>query len=920
MLRTFVLLIFCATSLETFAQGTVHVFLEEMKDVTHVEFAGRETWNYKLDSGVNGKYKTLSIEVDKVDPKSIVLLKTLRSPFVEKVEIQNGTDLKDKIVFFLKSQDVQGFDYITDQPSKLVLDFYQDVDKSKMIANKLPDKKKVAGVSKKANRKPAGDFILQPSSTSAPVAPVNLDGDDPDYKRFQIADYEIKDSSIIASKLNLYIHYPMMQVPVEDLQALLETAPQYEIEKTNSDENKKARLLLTLFNKGRSVNESGHAKERSRDAVFLTALELFRKEYPNSQYQEQLLYMEADTYYGLWQKQKRPVDFETAMNLYTKLLLSPGNPTLQDRIMRLVAYSYFTKDDYMSAFTMFEKYLKRYPESQSQYRVKIAMALCLARLNNLADAVKILNQVEENKKSGLSGVEAAYRKGDLYAIVRDYQKAISEYDNVIKKYSKESSQYPNALYNTAESRFWLNRDKENLKRSLNDYVEFIKKYPKNEHVSYAMERVGELLEILGASEKKFNGAFIETIYRYGETEAAGVAKIRLLRARIPSMKEKEINDEIASINKFIQTSQLEKLKEFKTIMIADGYYSRKNYDESLKYLISFYQENPLSNYLDVFKKRIVQTIKDQMAYAVQNDDYLKAFQIYGKNSSVWLKDSNRIDVEYLLGRAFEEAAVPDEAIKKYQEVLNKLYSIRGSQEERERKVFEVLPTTDEVHLNLASMFVFKGDYGKALDNLKEVQEKNLTDDERILFVSLSSSVYEKLNQPELAISNLNKLVSTWRGQPVKLSEVYLRLAHLQYKNNLLEASLQSLNQLLDISRDTKTIADETEIKAFELKAQVAEKLKKLDIALDAYNMLLEKYEDSHSLYSDRYKLGEIYFNKGEVKEAEKVWSPLQDKPEAKIWSQLAQENLKDSLWKDEYKKYMGRIPAMAPEQKKGDKK
>jgi len=346
------------------------------------------------------------------------------------------------------------------------------------------------------------------------------------------------------------------------------------------------------------------------------------------------------------------------------------------------------KGDYLSAYTVFQKYINRTPDSAHKNRVKIAMAECLAKLNNTADALKIYDEVETDKTAGYNAAEAAFRKGDIYALTQQYDKAIAEYERAIKKYPLDQAQYPNAYYNIAESNFWLNRTRDNLKKSLNAYIEFLKKYPKNEHASYAMERIGEALEILGAPQKRYNGAFLETIYRYGNSQAAGIAKLRLLRAQIPSMKAKEVEEEVAKANDFIKNSNLEKLTEFKTIMISDGYYAAKNYDEALKNLIAFYQGHPLSDYLEVFKKRIVQTVKDQIGHSIVKGDYLKAFQIYGQNAGSWLKGADRIDTDYLLGVAFEKSGVPDEAQKKYQSVLNKLYAEKGTKEKKKKRIFE----------------------------------------------------------------------------------------------------------------------------------------------------------------------------------------------------------------------------------------
>lgn len=931
------MLILCATSFEVSAQstgvaptsgaGTVGVGIEEMNDVAHFEFNGREIWDYKLTKEADG---IVSVEVDQLDDKSIVQLKTLKSKHVEKIEIQPGVNGKQKIVFFLKDKAIQSFDYITDQPSRLVVDFFKEAPKTEAVAAKALPAKKVAKLPAKKNRAPAGtDFLINEAKKEIPkVAPSVLDGADPTYSRFKIEDYEIKESAIIASKLNLYIRYPMLLVQMPDLAEIIASPNVYEFDKGESDESKKAQLLFTLFKKGKIDPETQEKNpvEKPRNAVFLKALELFRKEYPNSKYNENLNFMEADTYYNLWLQDKKIADFELAVSLYTKILLSVKASKYHDRTERLLAYSYMDKGDYLSAYTVFQKYINRTPDSVHKNRVKIAMAECLAKLNNTADALKIYDEVESDKTSGLNAAEAAFRKGDIYAVTKQYDKAIAEYERAIKKYPQDQAQYPNAYYNIAESNFWLNRTRENLKKSLNAYISFLMKYPKNEHASYAMERIGETLEILGAPQKRYNGAFLETIYRYGNSQAAGIAKLRLLRAQIPSMKPKEVEDEVAKANEFIKNSNLEKLTEFKTIMISDGYYAAKNYDEALKNLITFYQGHPLSDYLDVFKKRIVQTVKDQIGHSIVKGDYLKAFQIYGQNAGSWLKGADRVDTDYLLGVAFEKSGVPDEAQKKYQSVLNKLYAIKGTQEEKERAVFEELPSTDEVNLRLAAVHAFKNEYGKAQDNLKEITDANLkTDEEKVEKVYLSSIVYEKLNNTEFAIRNLKELTETWRGNPDKLASIYLRLAKLQSDKSQTSEAIDTLDRLLNMSADSAVVSDEDQMQALRLKAEYAASIKKNDTAIDAYRSLLDRFEEKYPLYSARYQLGKIHYDKGDVKEAEKVWSPLKDKSEAQLWAKLADENLKSSNWNSEYKKYTNRIPAMVNDKaglspKEGNKK
>jgi hypothetical protein len=121
-----------------------------------------------------------------------------------------------------------------------------------------------------------------------------------------------------------------------------------------------------------------------------------------------------------------------------------------------------------------------------------------------------------------------------------------------------------------------------------------------------------------------------------------------------------------------------------------------------------------------------------------------------------------------------------------------------------------------------------------------------------------------------------------------------------------------------MSADSSVVSDEDQMLALRRKAEYATEIKDQKVAIEAYRSLLDRFEEKYPLYSARYQLGKIHYDQGNTKDAEKVWSPLQDKPEAQLWSKLAQENLKSSQWNREYKKYTNRIPAM--EANKDDKK
>ena len=210
--------------------------ISRVADATHLEFSGRTEWNY--DDPVKDGNK-LTFVLPAFDEVTETRLRTWADPFIKEVQInKNGPDAKYAVTFVLTDASVESFDYQTDEPSHLVIDFYkrtaEDGPASKSVATTGPTKSsagskptaKSDGKSKKerdeytkidGSRSPASDEILVgpgitpvPDKPSAQFPTVGVfDGSDPNYERFNLKEYEVKEDAIIASQQNIYIKFPM---------------------------------------------------------------------------------------------------------------------------------------------------------------------------------------------------------------------------------------------------------------------------------------------------------------------------------------------------------------------------------------------------------------------------------------------------------------------------------------------------------------------------------------------------------------------------------------------------------------------------------------------------------------------------------------------------------------------------------------
>ncbi len=897
-------------SLAASASG-IHGTVEKVGEATHIVFSGMSEWNYKVRRDGNLLY----IELPKLNTKSRQKFQSWKDDLVKSMSLVEGVDRGDEIIIDLKRTDAESFDYLTDQPSRLIVDIYlPDPEEKKAEIKKKESKKSAKVASKKSNRKPAGTEFIQSSSKKGKkeeeIEHIDntksfgiFDGSDPTYERFTILDSEIDPSAIIASRRNIYIPFPALELRAKHLEKLWKSPPLYKISKTDDAENQKVRFLNSLFEKGRY-------------AVFLRTLKFFRESYPvSSRYDELLNYMEADTYYNLWRRDNSSTDFETAISKYQQILEKYPNSRLRERIHLLIGFSYVYKKDPMGAISSFERYLREFPNSKFKYLAEISNAKSLALLRQYENSIQRYESVANDNGAGVYRVEAKYRIGDVNFQKKNYKGAIEDYKSAKNTYPTDWKRYPNALYNTAEAQFFENEYKD----SLNSYVEFLKAFPKHEHGGFAMTRIGELLQILGADKKKILGAFFESMFRFHGSEGASLSKIRLLALRMKNLKDKDIEATIEEINKFVENSKLPKIKAFSTLAISDGYYDREEYEKAFDLLVGFYKNNPVATTLPIFRTRIERTIISHMRDLIAKDDFLETLRLYGKHASAWLKSSDRIDMIYYLGRAFEKAGVPEEADKMYRQALNKLYAISGTRLEKERGVFEKLPSKDAVNLRLASVEVKRGRFARAFKYLKDIDHKNakLTETEDVERVEITSQIAEERGQTVAAMKYLESLTKTWKGEPQKVSRPLLRLAEIRSTRKEFSKALLALEKILILEEDSQFIPDDIHAEALKLQGDVHLKTGKTDLAIKSYQKLLDSFESQRPLDSTRYKVGQLYFKNGKMKNAEQVWSKLNQES---VWARMAQEQLGHAQFKDGYKKYIDRIPAMAGMRKdKGSK-
>jgi tetratricopeptide (TPR) repeat protein len=899
----------------------VQAEVSRLADTAHVEFRGLKNWRYDVQRDGS---KQVTVSIAPVDDASVARLQGFSDPLIADIKVnKSGPDGTYLITFVLTQADVESFDYLTDDPSRLIVDFYRKADadtkkqsvKGEAGAKTAAAKPKTGGKGglargpKKADgyndvdtsRKPAGDEILAVNDSSTQQKDPNavlhfgiFDGGDDNYDRFRIKDYEIREEAIISSRHNIYLPFPWLKMKVSLLDKLMEQQPEYIIHPKDTRENKEARLLLALF-------------ERKRFGVFMKTYDYFTKKYPESEYMEILKNVAASVHLVKWREEGKSDEYDQARAMFNELVQKNTSSPLREHNYLILGFMQMERGEALATLQTFEGFLKSYPTAPEVPQVRKAAAEAYMILRKYDEAAAEYNSIIKDFPKSEHAQEARYRLGDVQFAKGDYTGAIRTYEQAIKDLPAQEKIYPNANFNMAEARFW----QKDFKKSLEGYVRFVNLFPTHDYGGYALTRIGELLGVLGADQRRVMGAFLESYFRFPNHPGAKVARIRMISQQMRGMKAKEEKKVLEEIQSYAEKLDLPGMKEFTTLMVAEGLTNRGEYIEALDKLISYYQANPMSANLDSFKGRILRNVANELKDRVEKGEFLQALQFYSQYSKTWLKNSDRIDVPYFVAGAYERAGAYDEAQAIYREALAKRMRIAGTEEEKEKKVQEHLPSVSSLNLRVASVLAEDRNYMDAYTHLKAIGKgEDLTPPEVIERVQLSASIAEQRNEPGKAREALMELAKKWQGDPALVAPVNLQLAQTFMKlNDSKQAEFYADRVLAAEGGETqippKTVADALNVKGDALLGQ-----KKALAAVETYQKLLERFEDKMPLANVRYHAGQILFDRGDMKGASDMWKRLEGTPNNFLYK-IGKEKLDDTKFRDDYSKYVNRIPAMS---------
>lgn len=880
------------------------------------ELFGQKSWDYDLKRVKHNGQSKVQLLVKNLDQKTQNSLRQIENPFVKSVQVvPAGTDNKWLVEFILKNDHVETFDYLTDQPSKLIVDFYRSEMPIPAPPEKAPvaskaDKKNTSSVADSAatsgsgDRKPADVDILRiddPAGIETSVLAKSglYDAGDSKFSRFAMKESEYSDAAVIKSRSNYYLKFPILESEFSFWKKMKENPPAYEANADKSAESKQARLLTTLFKKKRFL-------------VFIQTADWFQKKYPESKYNEMITYMRGDAFIEMWKQEKIEALYEQAQNSYREALEKYPSSTLAERTSLLVGMLAIDKADYMTAIRKLNTHVhnKKYEGKISAQYAKVGLAFSYSKINKLDDALKLLAEIEKNSKDQLVLTEVAVRRGDFNFFSKKFDAAIAAYDQAAKKFPLVSQLFPSAYFNKMEAQFW----KEKFQNSHESALQFAQYFPAHEFAPYALTRVGELLDIMGAEQSKSVGAYLETHFRYGDSPKTIVARLHLLSTKMKSMKQEELDQTLVKMEELATKSDLPNVDQFKVAMISDGFSRRQNYLRAIEILSKFYQQNPTRPDVKQVTNRIAKNISDELKLLSDQGNYRELLKTYRQYSDTWLKTHSRIDTDYFLGIAYDNAGAYGVAIDKYKQVLNSLDQIKGTPAEKVAYINQYLPSYDGLYLKLANSSYENASYLDAYQYLEKIQKPlGLSEAEQVTRVQLAASLYEQKGDGVTASRYLSDLSNLWKGNDRLALPVNFRLAEMQAKKNEVGEAIETYEKCrATLLKDDKP--SRTDLVRFANEySQLLVANQKTDEAISMLSDVLKKHGSKYELNQERYLLGDLYFKKGEIKKAENTWADL-DPAKAGVWKKLADEKVRQASWDVDYKKHLKRIPAMSQSQ------
>ncbi|MCC6137178.1 MAG: tetratricopeptide repeat protein [Bdellovibrionaceae bacterium] len=911
----------------------VHVFahaaadtivVNHINDVTHIEISGLGASDYQI----NKKEKTVVLKINQLGDEKLTTLKNYKDKHILGVDIQKSPALdQDIITLRLASGSIEMFDYLTDAPSSLSIDFYYDDEKEAKLKSQnaksgeeadqdedgvafdptqpQKDNKKQKKVAQKIEENDykhvpierqlaSGEFIkavqlntqlLSDLDQNKKIKSNLSDKEDKSEKKirryyeaqnpleFDAEKIKFPIDILIEARDKVFLRFPLLLNESEYLKNIISRSVSYEIEEQKDIES-------LDFVKAKKMFDKKDFKS------FFKSKKIFNKKYPKSKYTEMISFMAADALLLTYEKEKSPELLSEALITYDSLVSKYPASSITERTYLLLGYIRMQEEKYLDAARSLKTYVELYKNSPLRENIKLILAQSLMRTKQYKDAGVIYDELSKTESADVREA-AAFDTGDVFLEKKDYVNAIKYYSAAIDAYPQAVKKYDNIYFNLAEAQF-MNED---YKDSLKSYRTFIEQHPQNKFSGYAWTRIGEILEIANKDEKTWRGFYNESIFRFNNEEGARIARIHLIRhdsVKAPESKLKIYIDELKALAKDIHLGYIEDFIAFK---ISDIYYSRGNFKESVDHLISFFKDSEIPLEAEKFHRRIGRSLAGLLNHEIEKGSADSGIQTLKKYDELWIKKSKLLSFNYIKGRIYGKAGMNALAEAYYLKYLNSVDNVNFA------STSEKLPSISSTYLYLTRSQIDGNKVPTALVNLEKIKNEELSAEEKTEFFRLKRDIFVARNDYIGAEGHALQITDATKND-------YLVLANIYSKQNQADKAVEVIDNYVNTFKP----ADGEKFEILKTKIDYLSKTTNTDKYKSYLKRFYGEFKNSKNNFDkEKYELGKLYMQEGNVKAAGDVLSKI---TQGSIWAKLASEYTEQKNWDEKYKKYIDRVPAM----------
>lgn len=773
-------------------------------------------------------------------------------PIVQR-EIENFDSQRWRVRFQLR-ENWQLFDYVTTEPSRVVIDFYT---------------KNTEPVAKSVNRSPGSERppgipieLVEDHQIEVPQDPNGVGFTDSvsskvtESTEFLIPLATRRKDPAVYYEMNDYVQFPLdIWTEGKKFEHLVSVLPQYDfnLQQPKTAEEKYAKTLETLFTKKRHLS-------------FLKAAGWFQKKYPKSRFQDLVLSMVADTHLRLYFEDPKAhkKHFDLALGFYQEFLDRYPESTLRPKMRALMAYSSLWRGDYLLALRGFQAFEREFSNSPDKFDILMGEAEALMGLGRWEESREVLEQGMRQCRSSKSCEFAVELKKSDVAIQRgDFGDARTRLSQLSE--SSFAQNHPRVFYNLAEILF-RERKWDDALIQLKKAAQ-VKAYPWG---GYVYTRLGEILDILSTESQLALSAYLQAIYYYGERlESGGVfARVRILQSQIPHLGLRGRRHAIDEILSLTSQSSLDKAADFGRMIVAGELSKLGLFEEAMQLLLAEYRKGPSNPMFKPYEKKLKNIFALQFKGKAQKSP-IEALQFFDRHQREWI-DMQRLDVIHALIICYQGLGVYESVSMLGEKFLQQWRSLDMNRlEDRIKSAQQIDTPVEDIWAKVIEAYAKQGKWAEVLRVFRDYEsfwgkidpEKGLSVGRIITLAYLKTgqtkwakrwledlrkiSLHSKTQQPELIDWNLDLFEATGQYSFFDESLDWWKASCVGISGGLCSSLLKRLVGLARTDEEKRSIIKEnsefirscTEANCDELKYAVVKELTKNGNVKDAQTVL-----------------------------------------------------------------------------------